>query len=407
VEGQQSNMANRLFVRDLVRAFDRIAPRGLAAEWDNTGLILGAEAEEIGAGQKVPRVLVAIDLTEGVLKEALRMRAGALVCYHPPIFAPLKSITDKTGLDGLVLMAARAGLAIYSPHTALDAVPGGMGDWLAGLMPAKRAKRGSVFAPLVADVRSAKSHALVKIVTFVPEAAVSAVRGAMAEAGAGEIGEYSMCSFVSTGEGTFVASDRARPAVGKRGKLERVTEIRLEMVCRAGHAARAVAALRGAHPYEEAAVDVLPLADVSTAKRAKAGEAGSGRVVNLDEPVTVAALAKRVKQRLGAKNVMLCEAGDTRAAKSSPRVKRVGVCPGSGESLLSAAAAAGCEVFVTGEMKHHEVLAAERMGVSVILAGHTETERGFLPELAARLGEEIKAADVRVSEADGPPLRVG
>jgi hypothetical protein len=101
-----------------------------------------------------------------------------------------------------------------------------------------------------------------KIVVFVPDKSLDAVREAMAEAGAGVIGNYTYCSFASPGTGTFFGGEGAAPAVGAAGQLERVPEWRLEMVVPAEKAEAVVAAMKAAHPYEEPAYDVYQLADI-------------------------------------------------------------------------------------------------------------------------------------------------
>jgi hypothetical protein len=101
-----------------------------------------------------------------------------------------------------------------------------------------------------------------KLVWFVPEEALDATRDAVFAAGAGRIGAYERCSWYTPGTGTFLAGDGADPAVGEPGQEERAPELRVETVVPAERAAAVVAALRDAHPYEEVAFDLYPLADV-------------------------------------------------------------------------------------------------------------------------------------------------
>lgn len=99
----------------------------------------------------------------------------------------------------------------------------------------------------------------VKLVWFVPAEALEATRDAVFAAGAGRIGEYERCSWYAAGTGTFYGGEGTAPAVGERGREERVAELRVETVVPAERVAEAVAALRAAHPYEEPAYDVYPL----------------------------------------------------------------------------------------------------------------------------------------------------
>ena len=99
-----------------------------------------------------------------------------------------------------------------------------------------------------------------KLVVFVPAEALDAVRDAVFAAGAGRIGEYERCSWYTEGTGTFLGGEGANPTIGERGREERVPELRLETVYPAELEGEVVRAVREAHPYEEPAFDLYPLA---------------------------------------------------------------------------------------------------------------------------------------------------
>jgi dinuclear metal center YbgI/SA1388 family protein len=378
-----------MHLQTLIDALERIAPLELASDWDNVGLLLGSREDELRGP-----VLLTIDFTGAVLHEAAQHNAGAVVAYHPPIFSPIKRLTGDDQVQRTLLRAARQGLAIYSPHTALDAAPDAMSDWLAdGLLETPANRRSDADRKALIPRESVAKGAEVKIVTFVPAEKAAAVRDALASAGAGRIGQYEVCSFSAPGTGTFLGTQGAHPAVGRVGRLEQVSELRLEMVCAKAALALAIETLRHFHPYEEPAIDVYPLAPQPVRG------AGPGRRLVLDRPATPVQLAERLKRHLKIERIKVASPDDTKA------VTHVGVCPGAGASLVDAARAQGCSVFVTGEMKHHEVLAAVRSGMSVILAGHTNTERGYLPVLGQRLETEIPGLRCVVSTADRDPLR--
>lgn len=394
--------ADALTVADLVRAVEMIAPPALAEPWDNTGLLLGDRNASLAGG-----VMLTIDLTAAVMDEVAGVGASAVLAYHPPIFEPVRRVTSDTATGRVLLAAARAGIAVYSPHTALDAANGGMTDWLADAVLPEHAQAGAgdrraLIQRSVPDPR--QSH---KIVTFVPAEHVEHVRNAMASAGAGIIGAYDVCSFSAAGKGSFRAGEGASPAIGKPGGLNVVDEVRLEMVCSGAASALIIETIRAFHPYEEPAIDVYRL------EHKPLRGAGAGRRVVLDQPVSLVDLARRVEKRLGVR-VRVAEAhtrvsaaaGGVSGPVGASLVRSVGLCPGAGASLLEPAIDLGCEVFVTGEMKHHEVLGALARGCSVILAGHTNTERGYLPSLAATLRAMLPGAAVRVSERDADPIRL-
>jgi dinuclear metal center YbgI/SA1388 family protein len=376
-----------MLMNDLIAAMERIAPLEHAESWDRVGLLIGAREREL-AGP----LMLAIDLTERVLAEAISTDARAIVAYHPPIWDPLSRVTDATPQQRIVMGCLERGIGVYSPHTALDAVPGGICDWLCeGLSGGSEGK-------IAGDCRALTPHASrpatqeVKIVTFVPATHVDTLRNALATAGAGIIGGYRVCSFVSPGTGTFLGGEGTKPTIGEAGRLESAGELRLEMVASKASLPLALQTLRRFHPYETPAVDVYEL--MPHPQR----DYGAGRRLVLDRPVSVRDLAARLKSFLGTPSVRVADAGH-----NGP-IRVVGVCPGSGSGLLAAAKAEGCEAYVTGECSHHQVLASLHAGVSVILGEHTGTERGYLPRLAARLSKELPGIEVRLAAADVDPL---
>lgn len=376
-----------MHVSDLVAAMHQIAPLDYAESWDKVGLLVG-DAQRSHKGE----VLLTIDLTERVVEEAIGAKVGAIVAYHPPIFEPLARVTSATPRQRVVLRAIEHKIAVYTPHTALDAAPGGITDWLCeGLSGSAKAGK------ILGDCRALTPHPhmpesqQLKIVTFVPQTESDKVRGALATAGAGTIGAYNLCSFESYGTGTFLGTEGTKPRTGSAGHLERVAEVRLEMVC--GHASLALAieTLKRFHPYEEPAIDVYAM--VPQPQRA----AGPGRRLVVDKALTVRELAERLRDHVKRDRVRYAIAGEI-----DRPISQIGVVPGSGESLSRLARAEGCQVFVTGEMKHHEVLGALNAGMSIVLGGHTNTERGYLPRLKAAL--EKRGFDANISKTDKDPL---
>jgi len=230
-------------VGSLSRVMERIAPTSMAESWDRVGMLVGDESRELTGP-----VMLTIDLTPSVMDEAIRAKASAIIAYHPPIWEPLKRITASNAYESVILRAIEAKMAIYSPHTALDAVPGGVADWLC------RALTQDGDAKHAGDCRALRPHGeiqstqQIKIVTFLPMKDVDRVREALASAGAGIVGAYRMCSFETHGYGTFFGVEGSKPAVGEAGRLERLAEVRLEMVCSRAALALAVETMRSFHP---------------------------------------------------------------------------------------------------------------------------------------------------------------
>jgi len=356
-------------VADIVGAVDRLAPFRLAEAWDNVGLLLGDPGREVG------RLLVSLDVTEAVCDEAERVGAEALLAHHPLIFTALARLTTDTPTGRLALRLAGAGRAVISAHTNLDAADGGLCDILAGMVGLGDTK----------PLHTAPPAPRYKVVVFVPEAKSEAVEAAAFGAGAGRIGDYTECGFSAEGTGTFLPGEGAEPAIGEKGRRNRVAERRFETLVEGQSLGAVLAAVAKAHPYEEPAIDVYPL-------HTPPSSAGLGRVGRLSDYRTLAQLADNVKEALHARAIHV--AGDPGTV-----VETVGVCTGSGGGLIDAVAAAGCQAFVTGELKYHEVQDLAARGIGVILGGHYPTERVALEAWVPRLAEALDV-EVRTSEAE-------
>lgn len=370
-------------MNQLTGILNAIAPTHLAESWDNVGLLVGNFSAD------VRKALMCIDLTQAVLEEAIAVKVDMILAYHPPIFKPLKTVTDSDTKARIVLRAIEKKIAIYSPHTALDAAEGGVNDWLC-----EPFGNGSV-SPIKPSNRQTRKQ--YKLITFVPHVDMDQVRWAMAEAGAGHIGNYEQCSFITDGTGTFRGNDTSKPTLGKAGQLQHVPEVRLEMITPANVLSLVIDALRKAHPYEEPAFDIIPLCTEPVKSMH-----GMGRILTLDKPLTLNTCINRLKKHLGVRTLDIAKA----VGKTGHRICRIGICAGAGGSLLDAAG--DIDLFITGEMRHHDVLAAVDRGVSVLLAGHTQTERPFLPYLRERLIEHgARRVKWEISKADVPPSVYG
>ncbi len=347
---------------DMAAYLNKIAPLAAAESWDNVGLIAAPRGNPT-----IKRVLIALDLTRDVLDECRRQKIDMLICYHPPIFKPLaKLIPAGDTPESLALELFRMGVAIYSPHTALDVADGGTNDALAAALQIR------VVGSLT-DVPAAERQ--FKLVTFVPEDAVETMAAAIFATGAGCIGKnsrYTCCSFRSPGQGTFRGDETTQPAVGNKGRMEMVPEIRWETVVGESALTAAIDALKTAHPYEEPAYDVIPLANPIAAP-------GMGRFGELTASVELGTFAKHAKRRLGAATVQV-------AGHATSAVRTCALLAGSGGRLaIDAHRSRPFDVLITGELKHHDLLAYRAASINVILLGHAASEAPVLPVLAAMI----------------------
>lgn len=381
-------------VQDLASAIESFAPLALAAEWDNVGVVIGSARRALDGP-----VLLTIDLTERVLAEAVKVRASCIIAYHPPMFHAVKRLTDEEPSQRIVLRAIQAGLTVYSPHSALDAAPGGMTDWLCeGITGSTETGKINGDVRALEPYGEAPETQQVKIVTFVPPAEADQVRAALASAGAGIIGKYTVCSFNTAGTGTFLAGAGTNPTIGHPGELQSVTEMKIEMVCSRAALPVALEILRQFHPYEEPPIDIIELLPRPTRST------GHGRRIMLDQPATIAQIAVRLKKFLGVSMVKVACANPDDREGTKTKVNRIGTCPGAGADLIKDALRERCELFVTGEMTYHEVIGCLNKGMSVMLAGHTNTERGYLSILAERLASMLPDVAFRVAKSDITPV---
>jgi dinuclear metal center YbgI/SA1388 family protein len=359
-------------VADITAYLGMLAPLDTAASWDNVGLLLG------DPNAPVERVMTCLTITPESAAEAIAERTQLIVSHHPILFRPVQKLTVDTPEGRMLLDLARAGVAVYSAHTAYDNAPGGINDLLAQKMGLTNVK----------PLRAQAGHPECKIVVFVPDADLAKVSDALFAAGAGRIGQYSECSFRLAGAGTFFGGDEANPTVGQKGRREEVSEWRLEVICPESSVAAAVTAMRRAHSYEEPAFDVYPLKPGS--------RGGEGRVGDLTQPVALKDLAAQMKQTLAAACVQTVGDG-------AKRVQRVALACGAAGEFLSDARKASADVFLTGEVRFHDCLAAQTQGISLILPGHYATERCGVEILAETLQQQFSELKVWASRREREP----
>lgn len=368
---------SKFTIADLVDAMEAIAPTHLAESWDNVGLIVGDRATRISS------ILLTIDYTDDVALEAKQIGANAIVSYHPPIFDALKRITSDRK-TGLIFDAICRGIALYSPHTALDVVEGGTNDALADALALVDR------SPLLPSTPTAQ----IKLVTFVPQNAIEQLGDALFDAGAGIIGDYTRCSFRSAGRGTFKGSASTNPTIGQPDQFEIVDEWKLETIVPMDRLEKVLEALRKNHPYETPAFDLIQLASQPDEK------IGLGRIGQLPEPVTAEMAINLLKRGLQIDRVL--HAGDP-----TRLVRTVAVCAGAcGGENLSAAIARKADLYITGELRHHDALRALRAGVNVVCTLHTNSERIVLERLKSKLLGRLDGIEIHVSREDRDPFAV-
>jgi dinuclear metal center YbgI/SA1388 family protein len=335
-------------IGNVVDSLEKFAPSALAEPWDNVGLLTGNPENVTHA------ILLTIDVTEKTLVLAKKSNASLIVSHHPPILKPIKRFTGHGRAITVLRRALQENLSLYVTHTNLDRASWGVSEALA-----HKLKLSSV-TKLCPDVGS-----FVKFVTFVPSDYTDKVREAAANAGAGIIGDYSFCSFNSPGIGTYIPSSFAKPYKGKSDVLSRVHEDRLEMIVPSHRITRVVTAVKEVHPYEEMAYDIIPLANPES-------KYGYGAVGNLTKPMRYEKFIEFVASTLLCKGIS-CSDG-------KKWVKRIAVMGGSGGSFIKKAIERYADVYVTGELSHHDFV--DNAGLILLLdATHYLTEFPILAEI--------------------------
>lgn len=361
-------------VSDLVRFLEELAPPQFAASWDNIGLLLGSPAAE------VTRVMACLTITPESAAEAVAAGAQLIVTHHPIFFRPVQRLTTATPEGRMVLDLVRAGVAVYSAHTAFDNAPAGINDLLA--------QRLGLTA--VSPLRPRENPGQCKLVVFVPEGDLDRVSAALFAHGAGIIGRYRECSFRTPGTGTFFGSENTNPTVGQRGRREEASELRLEVVCPAERVGAAIAALREVHSYEEPAFDVYPL-------RPQGATGGDGRIGDLPAIVPLRDLAQTVRHNLPAPVTQVV--GDPDRG-----VRRVAIACGAAGEFLADAVREQADVFLTGEVRFHDCLAARAQDIALILPGHYATERPGVENLAEQFKARFPSLEVWAGRREQDPL---
>lgn len=363
-------------IKDIAKKIDQMIPLKLAQDWDNVGLLIG------NPDDNAKNILLTIDITKDVVAEAKKLKCDLIVSYHPVIWDGLKKITAG-GETNVVYDLLRLGLAVFSVHTALDAATGGVNDGLAEIV-------GICDGEPIGDYVDNPAGDNYKLVVFVPIKSAAKVSNAVFAAGAGGIGNYKNCGFQSRGEGSFLPLEGAKPAIGKRGKLEKVPEIRFETIVPAQNLNVVIEAMKKAHPYETPAFDCFKLHQTEPGF-------GLGRIGNLAKPMHLDKIIEKIKKYTGAKYLGV-------VGKEKRLVKKAAVCAGSCGKIINSVIAAKCDLYLTGELKHHQALAAQEAGMSCICLSHTVSERFILKKFAAELRKKLKSITVKISKKDADPF---
>jgi dinuclear metal center YbgI/SA1388 family protein len=357
----------------VISFLESLAHPALQESYDNAGLIIGNGDSECRG------ILVSLDATEEVIKEAVFKKCNLVIAHHPIIFSGLKKINGKNYVEKAVIAAIKNDIAIYAIHTNLDNIAGGVNGRMAKKLGLEEVA-----------VLAGRNATLKKLVTFVPVDNAERVRNAVFAAGAGHIGNYSECSFNSEGTGTFKGDEGTSPYAGEAGIRHHEKEIRLETIFPFYLEQKIITALNDAHPYEEVAYDILTLSNHSPG-------IGSGLIGILPQPMDEINLLTRIKEVFNVPVIRHTEL-------TGRLIEKVALCGGAGSFLITNALAAGADVYITADVKYHEFFDANN-GMVIADIGHYESEQFTINLLQEFLEQKFPNFAVLKTEVDTNPVQ--
>jgi dinuclear metal center YbgI/SA1388 family protein len=360
-------------IGDIIQYLESLAPLSSQESYDNSGLIVGNRKTT------VTKTLISLDCTEEIVEEAKAKGCNLIIAHHPIVFKGLKQLNGKNYVERTVIAAIKNDIAIYAIHTNLDNYKLGVNKKIADLLGIENPK---ILAPV--------SQKLFKLVVFCPESHANAVEDALFEAGAGEIGNYSECSFSTFGAGSFKANEGANPHVGEKGKRHYEGEAKIEVISSIHLMGKVVNAMKAAHPYEEVAYDCIPLLN-------KNQDEGAGMIGQLSKPVEEKTFLTKLKKTFG------CEVIRHTSLREKP-IKTVAWCGGSGSFLLPKAKAQKADIYITGDFKYHEFFDAEN---EIVIAdiGHFESEQYTIELLSELLTKKFATFAACLTERNTNPVK--
>jgi dinuclear metal center YbgI/SA1388 family protein len=344
-------------INQIIQTLEAFAAPSLQEEYDNAGLLTGqADWDCTGA-------IICLDATEAVILEAVEKQCNLVIAHHPIVFGGLKQINGKNYVEKAVIAAIKNDIAIYAIHTNLDNVLHGVNGRIAdelGLV------NRTVLVP--------RQQSFKKLQVFVPLEQAGRVREAIFSAGAGNINNYSECSFNTAGKGSFKPGVQAQPFLGAPGNLQQVDEIKIEAVFSPWLEVAIVTNMKKAHPYEEPAFDILTLDNPQPG-------IGSGLLGYLPDALEESIFLKRLQAVFGTPVIK-------HTALTGRQIRKVALCGGAGSFLTGRAIAAGADCYVTADIKYHEFFDANGC---LLLAdiGHFESEQFTISLLRDILQEKF------------------
>lgn len=366
-------------IHQVISLLEELSPLSHSEDFDNTGLLVG------NSENKITGILVTLDTLENVVDEAITKNCNLIVSFHPIIFIGLKKITGSTYVERIVQKAIKNDIAIFSLHTALDNSWNGVNAMICNKLNLINRK---ILIP--------KKHTIQKLTTYVPINHTDKVRSALFKAGAGTIGNYSNCSFNSTGLGSFMGNQFSNPTIGKKQELHFEKETQINITFEKHLQSKIIKALFLSHPYEEVAYEITQLENNNQ-------HIGMGMIGELEQPHPEKDFLQFLKHTMNSKGIR-------HSKLLGKTIKKVAVLGGSGSFAIEAAKAKEADIFISADFKYHDFFKAEN---HLIIAdiGHYESEQytkdllvSFLNKKISNFAPALSASRVILSKINTNPI---
>ncbi|MFN8237742.1 MAG: Nif3-like dinuclear metal center hexameric protein [Chitinophagales bacterium] len=359
-------------IADIIQTIEEFAPISYQESYDNSGLLIGDKMAECTG------VLICLDAVEAIIDEAIRKKFNLVVAHHPIIFSGLKKITGKNYIERTIIKAIKHDIAIYACHTNLDNIQQGVNQVIAD-------KLGLINRRIL----SPKNGILKKLYTYTPTSFTATVLNGLFAAGAGNIGNYSECSFRVAGNGTFKGNELSNPVIGTKNKRHTEKEDKIEVIFPDYLERTILTTLREIHPYEEIAYEILTLDNIHQ-------EVGSGLWGELAKPMDESKFLDFVKRKMKTDCIR-------HTALTGRKIRKVALCGGSGSFLLPNAIAQQADIFITGDFKYHQFFDADNQLIIADI-GHYESEQ-FTSQLFNKIiSEKFPTFAVQISAINTNPI---
>ena len=362
-----------MIIQEVINHLEEFAPLTYSEDFDNVGLLVGNK------NNKLTGILVTLDTIEDVVDEAIQNNCNLIVSFHPIIFKGLKKITGKSYVERTVLKAIKNDIAIYAIHTALDNAIEGVNDAICKQLELVNKQ---ILIP--------QKQTIKKLTTFVPVKEAEKLRMALFNAGAGNIGNYTHCSFNSEGIGTFNGNENSNPTKGAKGEIHKEQETKITVTYARHNESNILKTLFESHSYEEVAYEITTLENTNQ-------HIGMGMVGELQNPMDEKHFLNFVKTKM---NTPLIR----HTSLSGKNIKKIAVLGGSGSFAIEAAKASGAHAFITADLKYHDFFTAENE-LLLLDIGHFESEQFTKNILVAFLTKKITNFAVVLSKTITNPVK--